>query len=312
MAQAEQELERRSRGGRRRRGCCAVGPSKPSACAVMCRSIGKPVPASAAAPSGLSFSRARGSRRSAPRSRDEHLDIGQQVVAEGHGLGRLQMGEAGHDGAGMLLGPGDQRPHHVLDLADSPSIASRTQSRKSAPPGRCGCAPVCSRSAGLADQLGQPRLDVHVDVFEALVPGEVPGLDLARRWRRGLRWMAASSSAAMIPTCASMAAWARLPGDILPPHLAVEADRGIDRLHDGRGTGGEAAAPLGVTGHDGCAFRTACFPPGDGSGSRPYSLGGSGAEGFAPGHRPREGPGRRQNHHPAGSMQSGKRSHRVQ
>ncbi|MCY1305211.1 hypothetical protein D9M70_550050 [compost metagenome] len=31
-----------------------VGPAKPSALAVMCRSIGKPVPASAAAPIGLS------------------------------------------------------------------------------------------------------------------------------------------------------------------------------------------------------------------------------------------------------------------
>ncbi len=40
-----------------------VGPSKPSAAAVMCRSIGKPVPHSAAAPSGLSFSRRRQSAR---------------------------------------------------------------------------------------------------------------------------------------------------------------------------------------------------------------------------------------------------------
>ena len=46
-----------------------VGPSKPSAAAVMCRSIGKPVPASAAAPSGLSFIRRRQSA-SRDRSRD--------------------------------------------------------------------------------------------------------------------------------------------------------------------------------------------------------------------------------------------------
>ena len=46
-----------------------IGRSKPSAVAVMCRSIGKPVPASAAAPSGLSFIRARASARR-DRSRD--------------------------------------------------------------------------------------------------------------------------------------------------------------------------------------------------------------------------------------------------
>ena len=45
-----------------------VPPAKPSAAAVMCRSIGKEVPASAAAPSGHSFSRARASRKR-PRSR---------------------------------------------------------------------------------------------------------------------------------------------------------------------------------------------------------------------------------------------------
>ena len=41
----------------------AVGRSNPSACAVMCRSIGKDVPASAAAPKGHSFMRARASAK---------------------------------------------------------------------------------------------------------------------------------------------------------------------------------------------------------------------------------------------------------
>ena len=46
----------------------AVGRSNPSAFAVISRSMGKEVPASAAEPSGLSLSRARASRRR-PRSR---------------------------------------------------------------------------------------------------------------------------------------------------------------------------------------------------------------------------------------------------
>jgi hypothetical protein len=41
----------------------AVGPSKPRAAAVIRRSMGKPVPASAAAPSGQRFIRARASRK---------------------------------------------------------------------------------------------------------------------------------------------------------------------------------------------------------------------------------------------------------
>ncbi len=40
----------------------AIGRSKPKLSAVICRSIGKPVPASAAAPKGDSFIRARASR----------------------------------------------------------------------------------------------------------------------------------------------------------------------------------------------------------------------------------------------------------
>ena len=33
----------------------------------------------------------------------EHLDIGEAMMAEGDGLGGLQMGEAGHHGAGVLM-----------------------------------------------------------------------------------------------------------------------------------------------------------------------------------------------------------------
>ena len=47
--------------------------------------------------------------RTRDRSRREHLDIGHAVMAEGHRLRRLQMGEAGHDGRGMLLGAVEER-----------------------------------------------------------------------------------------------------------------------------------------------------------------------------------------------------------
>jgi len=46
----------------------------------------------------------------------EHFDVGQEVVAEGDGLGGLEVGEAGHDGGGVFLGTGGQSQHEVADL----------------------------------------------------------------------------------------------------------------------------------------------------------------------------------------------------
>src|SRR6185437_6769128 len=83
----------------------AVGRSKPSALAVISRSIGNEVPASAAAPSGHSLTR-------------QHLDIGEEMMAEGDRLGRLQMGEAGHDHGGALKRARGERPLQLRNLDD--------------------------------------------------------------------------------------------------------------------------------------------------------------------------------------------------
>jgi hypothetical protein len=108
----------------------AIGRSKPSAFAVICRSIGKDVPASAAAPSGHSFS-ARG-RRASGAVAAEHFDIGEQMMAEGDRLGRLQMGEARHDGAGVRRRLVDQGLLQApRNCASRASIVSRTHRRKS-------------------------------------------------------------------------------------------------------------------------------------------------------------------------------------
>ena len=99
--------------------------------------------------------------------------------------------------------------------------------------------------AGLADPLGQPRLDVHVDVFERLVEREAPGLDFGAIASRPLR-IACSSSALMTPDLRQHRGMRERAPDVLPPQLAVEADGGVDLLHHHRRAGGEAAAPLRV------------------------------------------------------------------
>ena len=208
----------------------AVGRSKPSASAVACRSMGKEVPASAAAPSGHSLSRARASAKPAAVAR-QHLDVGQEMVAERHRLRRLQMREARHDRVAMRLGlarerqlEGGQRRVRAVDPVAHPEL-------------EVGRHLVVARARGvqpprrLADQLLEPALDVHVHVFQrarelqaagrdllqhaveagADLPGVVLGDDALGRQHRRMRLRGA---------------------DVLRRQSLVEADRGVYLLHD--------------------------------------------------------------------------------
>ena len=125
----------------------AIGRSKPSAFAVMARSSGNAVPASAAAPSGDSLSALARIREPAAVAR-RHLHIGEEMMAEGHRLRGLQMREARHHGRGMrqrLLGEraliaGERR-------VDARRSSSRTHSRKSVATWSLRERAVCSRPA---------------------------------------------------------------------------------------------------------------------------------------------------------------------
>ena len=92
-----------------------------------------------------------------------HLDIGEQMMAEGHRLRRLQMGEAGHHRAGMrqrLLGEralvSRRARHRARRWCRAPTAGNRS------PPGRCASARYAAgrpprrsaRTAGLPRSCG--------------------------------------------------------------------------------------------------------------------------------------------------------------
>ncbi len=96
----------------------------------------------------------------------EHLDIGHAVMTKGHRLGGLEMGEAGHDIVGMLFSLVEERldqrgqgllgalefflgPEAEIDGHLVVARARRVQATR-----------------GGADEIGKPRLDVHVNIFE--------------------------------------------------------------------------------------------------------------------------------------------------
>ena len=102
------------------------------------------------------------------------------MMAEGHRLGALQMGEAGHDGFGFVLGAGDQRQlqrgdlgqQHVDGVADIELEIGRHL--------------VVARAGGvqapggIADLFAQPAFDIHVNVFECARESEFAALDLGQ------------------------------------------------------------------------------------------------------------------------------------
>ena len=107
----------------------------------------------------------------------EHFEPGQQVMPEGHRLGRLQVGEARHDGVGFALGLLQQALLQAGDFAqDQVDFVTQPQANVGGDL-VVAAAPGVQFLAGHADAIGQARLDVHVHVFEVHAPVELAGLD---------------------------------------------------------------------------------------------------------------------------------------
>ena len=108
----------------------------------------------------------------------EHLDIGQHVVAPGHRLGHLQMGEAGHHPIGAGLGLGQEGLHQGGQAKD------RRIALVAHPKAEVGGYLVIARTrgvqalAGFADQVGQAGFDVEMNILQIGAEGKIPALNL--------------------------------------------------------------------------------------------------------------------------------------
>ncbi len=145
----------------------------------------------------------------------------------------------------MLPGPGDQGALQRLDR-----LVGRVD-RVPDPQFEVGGDLVVARAGGVEaprrrpDQLGQPVLDMHVDVLERRILRHAAGfifvLDAVEPLLDRVGVLLGDDALGgehrdMHARCF----------DVLPPEPLVEADRGIYLAHERRGALGEAPAPHGV------------------------------------------------------------------
>ena len=110
----------------------------------------------------------------------EHLDIGEEMVAEGDRLRGLQMGEPGHDRRGVLERLLGKRAFKIakrcVDVVDGVAHPQAEVGRHLVVPRAGRMKPARCR----ADQLGKPGLDVEVDVLERAREDEFACFDFSR------------------------------------------------------------------------------------------------------------------------------------
>lgn len=110
----------------------------------------------------------------------QHLEPGEEVVAEGDGLRGLQVREAGHDGSGIgfrSFKQGFAKAHQFcVETIDCPAQPEADIGGDLVVSGAAGVQLL----AGIPNKLREPRLDVHVDVFARDRPGKFVAFDFAR------------------------------------------------------------------------------------------------------------------------------------
>ena len=175
------------------------------------------------------------------------------MMAERHGLRGLQMGEAGHDRAGMFQRPRRQRmlerSERAIGLVDDVADIEAEIGRDLVVARARGVQP----SRGGPDQFGKPALDVHMDVFERALEVESALADLRQDRVEALCdvFRITSGDDAVVREHGGM----RLRrGDVLGIHVTVDVDGDVDFLHDRVGALREPPAPHLVA-HDLVPYR---------------------------------------------------------
>ena len=97
---------------------------------------------------------------------DDHFAISEQMMAKRHRLPRLEVGKAGHDRCHMFLGAVEQRHLERVDRADGVVDRGADEQLEIGRDLVVAAARGVETSRGLADQLRQAMLDVHVNVLE--------------------------------------------------------------------------------------------------------------------------------------------------
>ena len=166
-------------------------------------------------------------------------------MAQRHRLRGLQMREAGHDRAGMLLGAGDQRGQHRFDARDGAPVGGPH------PHAEVGRHLVVAAARGVqppsdrTDDFGQAGLHGHVDVFQVPILGDPVALvlrgDLLQSSIDGARIFGRDDTLPRQHGDMRPAAF-----DILAPQDLVERNGGVDFAHDRARSFGEPAAPHAV------------------------------------------------------------------
>ncbi len=173
----------------------------------------------------------------------EHPEVGQQVVREQHGLGRLHVGVAGHDDAKLLVGTLEQ---HTLQLGERlEQLVGQIARNHVRVDGRlvvAGTAGV-EATAGSADALGKHTLDGHVDVLVAVhIEDEGASLNLGSNLVEaladGLGIFLGDDT--LVGQHGGMGLGA---ADVLAPHAFVKRQRSAKALELAGGRGTETAAP---------------------------------------------------------------------
>ena len=172
----------------------------------------------------------------------QHLDIGEAMMAERDGLRGLHMREARHERARMSFRLPRKCELEAGDLAVE-VIDGATDIEP-----EIGRDLIVARARGVQlardrpDQVLEPRLHRHVDVFVFAAELEAAPLDLGAHGiearHDGLGLLVAENAAGAEHVGMSLAC-----ANILGVEAPVEGDGGVDFLHDLGGLGLEAPAP---------------------------------------------------------------------